>query len=206
MQLIEAIRERRSIRKFLPDPVNELDLKEIVEAATLAPNAENDQMWKFVAVTNKQLIKNIGEVVSTRVDSIVDACHKFGYDKIAKHKYFLTFFKDAPAVIVVFARPSLNEIDLALEKLNMKFKTPITIDTVQQSIGAAIQNMSLVAHSKGYGTTWMFAPVLAYGEIGELLDVQEPWVVTALLPIGRPANQPKARPRKSIDEVYSLIK
>ena len=206
MDLMEAIEGRRSIRKFLDEPVCEEDLKEIVRAGILAPNAENDQAWYFVAVTNKEVLNKISEVVNHRVDSIIDACKKFDYDAIEKHKYFLTFFKDAPALILAFARPSDNAINLALDKLNMDFKTPIPIDVVQQSIGAALQNISLAAHSKGYGTTWMFGPVVAYKEIAELVNVTEPWVLSAVLPIGRPAQSPKPRPRKSIDEVYTIIK
>jgi nitroreductase len=206
MELMEAIRDRRSIRKFLPDPVAEEDLAEIVAAGTLAPNAENDQMWRFVAVTNKQLIAKIGEVVSLRVDSMIKACETLGYDGLAHHKYFLVFFQNAPAIITAFTRPSVNAVDKALAVLGMEFKTSVPVDAVQQSIGAAIQNMSLVAHAKGYGTTWMFGPVLAHHEIAQLLGVPEPWMLSALLPIGKPSQHPRPRPRKPLDEVFTIIK
>ncbi|QUH24855.1 nitroreductase family protein [Serpentinicella alkaliphila] len=92
MELIDAIRERRSIRKFLSDPVDEKDIIEIVEAGTLAPNAENHQMCKFVAVTNTDLVEKIGKVVSNRVNPIIIACKDVEYENINHHKYFLTFF------------------------------------------------------------------------------------------------------------------
>jgi nitroreductase len=129
-----------------------------------------------------------------------------GYENYINHKYFLVFFKDAPAIITAFCRSSVNATDKALNVLNMQLNPPIPICPVQQSMGAAIQNISLAAHAKGYGTTWMYAPVLAYKEIAELLNVPDPWVLSALLPIGRPAQQPKARPRMPMDEVYSLVK
>ena len=203
---MEAIYERRSIRKFLPDPVAETDLREIVQAGTLAPNAENEQMWRFIAVTNRGLIRQIGDLVSARVDAIDQACKSLGYDKYGKHKYFLVFFQDSPAIITAFCRPFSTATDKALDVLNTQLKTPIPICSVQQSMGAAIQNISLAAHAKGYGTTWMHGPLLAHHEIAELLNVPAPWVLTSLLPIGRPAQQPKARPRKPIDEVFSLIR
>jgi nitroreductase len=207
MNLQDAIRDRRSIRKFLPDPVNEADLKEIIEAGILAPNAENHQAWRFVAVTDKSLIARVGESVSARVDSIVNGCRALGKgDEFAHHKYFTVFFRDAPAIIAVFTIQVPNAIDRALEIMGMELKTPFPILPDQLSIGAAIQNISLVAHEKGYGTTCMFAPVLAHREIGELLGVSAPWVLTALLPIGIPAQKPNARPRKPLDEVYTLIR
>lgn len=204
---MQAIRERRSIRKFLPDPVDENELREIIEAATLAPNAENRQDWYFVAVTNKELIQRIYAAVSIQVDAIVSACQTLSQgEAFANHKYFLTFFKDAPALIAAFACPATNSIDRAFEIIHAEFKTPIPLSPVQQSIGTAVQNISLVAHEKGYGTTCMFGPVLAYREIGRLLDVAEPWVLSALLPIGKPGHHPNARPRKPLDEVYKLIR
>ncbi len=52
MQVMEAIESRRSVRSFKPDPVPEADLKQILEAARLAPSASNRQPWKFVVVTD----------------------------------------------------------------------------------------------------------------------------------------------------------
>lgn len=207
MDLMEAVRNRRSIRKFKPDPVNENDLREIIEAATLAPNAENNQMWHFVAVTNRALIEKIGDIVSARIDAIVNACQTLGKgDAFAHHKYFLVFFREAPAFIAVFVKPFHNAVDMALDNIGAELKTPLPISSAQQSIGAAVQNISLVAHAKGYGTTCMFGPVLAYKEIAELLGAPPSSVLSALLPIGIPAQSPKARPRLPLEEVYKLIK
>jgi nitroreductase len=207
MDLMEAIQGRRSIRKFKKDPVSEDDLKEIVTSATLAANAENAQMWYFVAVTNRELIEKIGDAVSTRVDAVINACKTLGKEKaFADHKYFLVFFREAPAVIAVFVRPFSNAIDKALDIVSMQLKTPMTISSAQQSIGAAVQNLALAAHSKGYGTTSMLGPVLAYKEIGELLEAPESSVLAALIPIGIPAHNPKARPRLPLEQVYRLVK
>lgn len=205
MELLEAIRGRRSIRKFLPDPVNPADLREIIEAGILAPSAENDQMWHFVAVSNKELIKKIAATVSRKVDALDNACRTFGHEELAHHKYFLVFFQDAPAIIAVFSRPYTTVYDRALEVISTELKFKSQADAVQQSIGAAIQNISLAAHAKGYGTTWMFGPVIASREIAQLLAVPEPWELSALLPVGKPAHQPKARPRKPLDQVFTLL-
>ncbi|RLF24853.1 MAG: nitroreductase family protein, partial [Thermoprotei archaeon] len=48
MDVFEAIRTRRSIRSFRPDPVREEDLVKILEAATWAPSAGNLQPWEFI--------------------------------------------------------------------------------------------------------------------------------------------------------------
>ena len=52
MELMEVIRNRRSIRRYKPDPVPEEEIKYILEAARLAPSWANTQCWHFVVVTD----------------------------------------------------------------------------------------------------------------------------------------------------------
>ena len=51
MELMEAIKGRRSVRKFKPDPIPKEDLEEIIQAGLCAPSAQNLQPWYFVALT-----------------------------------------------------------------------------------------------------------------------------------------------------------
>ena len=53
MDLMEAIRTRRSIRRYKPTPVPEKLLKEVLSAARLAPSANNAQPWKIVVVRDE---------------------------------------------------------------------------------------------------------------------------------------------------------
>ena len=54
MELMEAIKGRRSVRKFKPDPIPKEDLEEIIQAGLCAPSAQNLQPWYFVALTKKE--------------------------------------------------------------------------------------------------------------------------------------------------------
>ena len=56
MNVLEAIRERRSIRCYQDEPVKTEDVKTLLEAAIWAPNAMNAQVWHFSAVTDRALI------------------------------------------------------------------------------------------------------------------------------------------------------
>ncbi len=51
---MEAIKTRRSIRRYKSTPVPESLLKEVLNAARLAPSADNSQPWKFVVVRDEQ--------------------------------------------------------------------------------------------------------------------------------------------------------
>jgi len=55
MDVMEAIRQRRSIRAYKPDAVPEEVLLEVLEAARLAPSAGNRQPWLFVVVRSPEV-------------------------------------------------------------------------------------------------------------------------------------------------------
>ena len=53
MELLEAIKTRRSIRQFYDRPVSEEHVMTIVEAAMLAPSAGNQQPWHFIIISDR---------------------------------------------------------------------------------------------------------------------------------------------------------
>ncbi len=55
MDALEVIYTRRSIRKFRNEPVNEKELRTILESAMFAPSARNQQPWHFLVVTEDSL-------------------------------------------------------------------------------------------------------------------------------------------------------
>jgi nitroreductase len=59
MNVIEAIRTRRSIRKYKPSLIPNTDLKKILEAARLAPSAGNKQPWRFIVVRDPESRKKL---------------------------------------------------------------------------------------------------------------------------------------------------
>ena len=54
MDTLETIKNRRSIRKFKADPVDEKTVETLLDAARLAPSWANTQCWKFVVVREAQ--------------------------------------------------------------------------------------------------------------------------------------------------------
>ena len=61
LSLQQAIFTTRSMRHLKSDPVPRVDLEYLVEAATMAPNAGNMQVWSFVVVTDRLQIERIGK-------------------------------------------------------------------------------------------------------------------------------------------------
>lgn len=83
MEVFEAIRRRRSIRRYKPDPVPEENLRIILEAARLAPSAGNRQPWRFVVIKDKETRKKLAEAADGQM-----------------------FVGEAPVVIAAFGDPN----------------------------------------------------------------------------------------------------
>jgi len=58
---MEAIKTRRSIRKYLPKPIEQEKLDRVLEAGRLAPSAQNAQNWKFILVRDPDKLKLLYE-------------------------------------------------------------------------------------------------------------------------------------------------
>jgi len=62
MELMEALRTRRSIRKFTNKPVPDELIRDILDAAMMAPSAGNAQPWQFVVVNDRALLDTIADI------------------------------------------------------------------------------------------------------------------------------------------------
>jgi len=56
---LEAIRKRRSVRKYTGDPIPREDLETIVDAGRLAATGSNKQPWDFIVVTEREMIEQL---------------------------------------------------------------------------------------------------------------------------------------------------
>ena len=62
METWDAIRARRNVREYKPEPLSEADLNQIAEAGWRAPSAKNRQPWDFVIVTDPAQLKELSTV------------------------------------------------------------------------------------------------------------------------------------------------
>jgi len=59
--ILEAIRTRRSVRKFRQDPVSATVVQSLLKAAIHAPSSGNSQPWHFVVVRNQEVTRKLAE-------------------------------------------------------------------------------------------------------------------------------------------------
>ena len=62
METMDAIFTRRSIRKYLPDPVSRDMIENILKAGMSAPSAGNEQPWHFIIIDRHDLLEKISEM------------------------------------------------------------------------------------------------------------------------------------------------
>ncbi len=62
MDVLEAIRSRRSAKALEPAEIPREDLETIVDAGRLAPSGKNTQPWEFIAITDPETIAQLAEV------------------------------------------------------------------------------------------------------------------------------------------------
>ncbi|MFC1802379.1 nitroreductase family protein [Thermoproteota archaeon] len=67
MNALEAIKTRRSVRKYKPEPIPKEELKKILEAAQLAPSTGNKQPLKFVVVCDDETKKKLAEIARKQI-------------------------------------------------------------------------------------------------------------------------------------------
>jgi len=194
----EAIEKRRSIRKFKPDAVSREILEELINAARLAPSACNSQAWRFKIVAD-QIIK----------------------DKLAEAARQQRFVAQAPIVIVCCA--SLKEyvddlilgtkdladnhvfdqniVELVMQGANyLRGLTPAQLGAIVEfNVAIAIEHIMLRALDFGLGTCLVRS--LDKEKVRQIFNWDETMFVSALLPIGYPAENPEPRRRKPLSEI-----
>ncbi|HQF41619.1 MAG TPA: nitroreductase family protein [Ignavibacteriaceae bacterium] len=208
MELKDVIKKRVSIRTFTDEKVPIEDIKEIIRRAGLAPSINNSQPWKFIAITNKDIIDQMGNAVQKKVIELFP--HNNKEDKMlaqAKVLRFSTFFMDAPVIIAVEMRPYKMVVESLLDESKLSFEDVERLRSYPniQSIGAAVENMILSAFDLGYGACWLSGLLVAREELEKLLEVKSPNTLVACVAIGKPREKVEQREKKNLSEIFKLI-
>ena len=179
MELEEAIRGRRSVRRFRSDPVPKEVLEKILELARWAPSAMNRQNWFFVVVQGEKR-EALQEIFASAFEEFRPNLEKVFADKpkiIEGMKLFFETYGGAPVLILAYGeRGPTGQWDT-------------------HSPAVAVQNLLLAACDAGLGSAWTDGVLIKEAEINALLGIKDRKLV-CVVPIGYPGEQPKAPPRR----------
>jgi nitroreductase len=179
MDVIECIYNRRSIRKFKPEPVPAEIINKLLETATLAPSSSNSQPWSFVVIQDIDLLKNFSDrSKSIYLEKMKDnTSDPYGY-KARLSKPDFNIFYNAGTLIVIYAN---SKSKLALGDCCL-----------------AAQNLMIAANSLGLGSCWIgFAePLLDSTDFKVELGIPQTAYAVAPIILGYPAITPSSYSRK----------
>ena len=177
METLEAIKTRRSIRKFSEQPVEPEKLQAVLEAVRQAPSWSNLQCWHLVIVENQEIREKISEL-----SFVASFFSTYGYKTNPAQKALA----QAPVVIIACADP--------LKSGNLHDQQYYMAD-----MGIASENLMLAAHDQGLGT--VFVGVYHEENIKALLGIPDNIKIVGLFPLGYPAGEAKGAPlRKQLSE------
>ena len=141
MEIVEALLNRRSCRKFTGQPVEREKITKILECANFAPSPANKQPWEFVVTANPKYnleLKNRVEATKEKMAA------KSGWKWLPD--YQVDFITEAPVLIVVTGDPERNGAEQFLDEPGKGY---------EQACCAAIQNILVAAHGLGLATLWL---------------------------------------------------
>ncbi len=181
MDIFEAIRTRRSVRRYSDKPLSDELLVEIFESVRRSPSWANMQCWRFVAVRDIEARKKLAEY--SFMESYLAP---MGYKSNPGRKALA----EAPVVLVLCASPH--------DSGQIRGQDYYLMD-----LGIASQTLMLAARAHGLGT--LFVGVYEESPVKELLGIPDDVRVAGLIPIGY-ALEDKANgmSRKSVSEILTL--
>jgi nitroreductase len=178
--LHEAMHTLRAMRRLKPDPVSEADLRYLIDAATMAPTAQNQQDWAFIVVTDRDQRRAVGEVYRHLGRRYVRdlALAEGGLDGATERVYrnamiLVEGMIDVPVQIVVATRGE-HPAD------------PTLGTAFYGSVYPAIQNLMLAARARGLGTTLTTLHKAREEDIKRILEIPADYTTIALIPVGHP--------------------
>jgi coenzyme F420-0:L-glutamate ligase / coenzyme F420-1:gamma-L-glutamate ligase len=190
--MLDAIKERRSVRTYQSRTVPHELIEQVLVAAGWAPSAHNAQPWRFIVLADESVKRELAEAMaeSWAADMAKDGL-KIEADK---RKVRVERFATAPVLIL-----ACLTMDGMMEFSDEKRQNSER-DLAMQSLGAALQNLLLAAHAKGLGACWFCAPGFCKETVRKVLKIPDEVEPEALIAMGYPAEKPPVPSKKLLGD------
>jgi len=170
--VFNLIKERRSIRRFKAQEIEEEKLTAILESARWTPSWANTQCWEIVVVQDQTLKNELSGLLSPKNPATLAIAN-------------------APITLAICA--SEKKSGYYKEKQATKFG-----DWFMYDLGLFTQTICLSAHAVGLGS--VIVGLFDHEKVGQTLQLPNGYNAPVLLPIGYPDHSPSAPKRKELDQ------
>ncbi|MGI9647114.1 MAG: nitroreductase family protein [Acidimicrobiia bacterium] len=194
MDTLEALYTTRAMRRVKPDPIPEDVVRQMLDAGIRAPSPGNAQPWRFVTVTDRELLGRLGElyarswgqllstVYAGRRERALAAGDEVTQRVLTSSDWLAANFGQVPLVVLAYIR---NDPD-------------------GSGIYPAVWNLMLAARTRGVGTTLTTAlSHFAGQEVSELIGVppDKGWRLAAAVTCGYPLGKWGVADRQPVENV-----
>jgi nitroreductase len=175
MDVIEAIRARRSVKRFTGRAVTREEVEALLDAAVWAPNHHLTEPWRFVVMGREARAAFVEVRGRLRAEKAPDAA--------------------AAELIRARSRDALDSLPLMVAVAQVLAGEPVTREEDYAATWMAVQNLALAAVAAGLGTHIRTGRIMDDPELRRALQLSADWRVVALVDVGEPAELPEPRPR-----------
>lgn len=185
--ILELLKKRCSIRNFQNKNIPHDIIDSILEAGRLSPSGGNEQSWKFGVITDKELIS-----------------------QIAESSYNQSWIKTSPLLIVLctiivedkrgarnIQKRRFPRFATEIDEMKKELYSYLNLEEHQTKISGT--HMGLCALENGIYSTWV--SYFDVEKISQILRLPDNLVPSEIIAFGYPADEPKIRDKKSIDEL-----
>jgi nitroreductase len=172
MDLMNAIKGRRSIRKYKADPVPEEALRALMEAIRWAPSWANTQCWEVIVVKDSKVKSELSTALRETNPALLS-------------------MTEAPLILILCGKKGISGYSKG---------QPRTVkgDWLMFDTGLTMQNLCLAAYALGLGTVIIGS--FDHKKVEEIMGVPQDVEVVAMTPLGYPATGGGSPKRKDISE------
>jgi nitroreductase len=191
MEALDAIRRRRSVRRYTGTPVDDDDLDRVLRLALLAPTGHNAQAWSLLVVREPARRAALAELVLRGAAEYFRVNRPQGDRTEADQRAWaegyaeqaLGSYRDVPVWIAGLVVPRFRFPGEPMKERIERFSE-------QTSVAFALENLFVAARALGLGTTPTIFHWFVEDEYRALLGIPDEVGVHYLTPLGRPTEFP----------------
>lgn len=195
----QVVENRRSVRQYTSQMVEESLIEKVLETGTLAPNAHNRQSWRFAVLTEKEDMRRMAEAMGEDYRKALADSGMSAPEVEERARKRVERLSDAPVVVVLC-------VDTAdLDGYSDAHRDSGEYLMAVQSAALAGGHMLLGAQALGLAGVWLCAPLFAPEKAQTALNLPESWRSQGMLLLGYPAEDSVKRMRKPLEAVVRWV-
>lgn len=190
---------RRSVRRYLPEPVPTALVDRLLYLGTCTPSAHNRQPWRFVVLRSHAIKAKLATAMGDKLRRDREADHDNADAIEADVARSYARITSAPVIILLCL--TMEDMDRYREDTRNTHEHHMAI----QSVAMAGQNIMLAAHAAGLSSCWMCAPMFCPHIVISTLKLPDHWLPQGMLTLGYAANNGKPFQRKPQNETVVYL-